>query len=76
MTDQLVIAASHTQTHGPPHGLILIALAVAITGWVVYMLVRRALTRRKRSDDDSSDRGPAATRSSARTPDSDSGSEL
>lgn len=69
MTDQLVIATSHTQTHGPPHGVILIALGIAVAGWVVYMLVRRAQARRKRTDHDSSDRGPAATGSSARTPD-------
>ncbi len=49
----MLIAA--TQTHGPPHILVLGVLAIAIVGWLAY----RALTGRRSSDGDSQrDRGP------------------
>lgn len=71
MTLELLIAA--TQRHGPPHGLVVVALAIAVVGWLIY----RAVTRRTRSTHDAhADRGPARTPSATDTPDSDRGRGL
>ncbi len=68
MAHDLLIAA--TQSHGPPHILVVGVLPVAIVGWLVY----RAVMGRRRSDGDSqSGRGPAGTRSVGETPESDRG---
>lgn len=66
MTLELLIAA--TERHGPPHGLILVVLAVAVAAWLIY----RAVTRRTGPTHDAhADAGAARTPSSADAPDSD-----
>lgn len=72
MTLELLVAA--TERHGPPHGLVLVVLAVAVVGWLIY----RAVMRRTRSTHEThADGGVARTPSAADdAPDSDRGHGL
>lgn len=57
------------QTHGPPHGLVVAIIAVAIVGWLVYRAV--AARRSSGNDQAASDRGTTMTESPVRAPDRD-----
>lgn len=70
MNVDLPIAA--TQTHGPPHILILGVITVAVVGWLIY----RAVTRRSPGEDLQADPGPTTTASATDAPDSNRGRGL